>query len=147
MKRFMSVVWAAAAALPLAAGAQQQGVTADTVTIGGFGPITGPAAYIGLAGRDGIRRFEPARDLPFPDAVARHLRALDPSLSANTVKDAIAGHDEAEVLKALHRTQQLRPDAPLAFLQAILRKKAEREVIQSAPRPRRPLEVREDPYA
>ena len=100
-----------------------------------------------MAGRDGIRRFEPARDLPFPDAVARHLRALDPSLSANTVKDAIAGHDEAEVLKALHRTQQLRPDAPLAFLQAMLRKKAEREVVQSAPRPRRPLEVREDPYA
>ena len=31
----------------------EQGVTADTITIGAFGPITGPAAYIGLAGRDG----------------------------------------------------------------------------------------------
>jgi branched-chain amino acid transport system substrate-binding protein len=41
-----------AAALP--AGAQQQGVTADTVVVGAFGPITGPAAYIGLAGRDGM---------------------------------------------------------------------------------------------
>lgn len=29
------------------------GVTADTITLGAFGPITGPAAYIGLAGRDG----------------------------------------------------------------------------------------------
>ena len=33
--------------------AAEQGVTADTITIGAFGPITGPAAYIGLAGRDG----------------------------------------------------------------------------------------------
>ena len=38
------------AAIPAAA---EQGVTADTITIGAFGPITGPAAYIGLAGRDG----------------------------------------------------------------------------------------------
>lgn len=36
------------------AAAQQQGVTAETITIGAYGPITGPAAYIGLAGRDGM---------------------------------------------------------------------------------------------
>lgn len=30
------------------------GVTADTITIGAFGPITGPAAFIGLGGRDGL---------------------------------------------------------------------------------------------
>ena len=40
------------AALP--SSAQQQGVSADTITIGAHGPITGPAAYIGLAGRDGM---------------------------------------------------------------------------------------------
>ena len=34
--------------------AQTIGVTADTITIGAHGPITGPAAYIGLAGRDGM---------------------------------------------------------------------------------------------
>ena len=56
MKRVLSILWTAAAlaVAPSAALAQQQGVTADTVTIGAFGPITGPAAYIGLAGRDGI---------------------------------------------------------------------------------------------
>src|SRR5579871_3266899 len=37
--------WSAASAEP--------GVTADTITLGAFGPITGPAAYIGLGGRDG----------------------------------------------------------------------------------------------
>ena len=41
-----------AVALPVVA--QQQGLTSDTVTIGAHGPITGPAAYIGLAGRDGM---------------------------------------------------------------------------------------------
>ena len=53
-----SCIHAIGAALAIAtavpAVAQQQGVTADSVTIGAFGPITGPAAYIGLAGRDGM---------------------------------------------------------------------------------------------
>jgi branched-chain amino acid transport system substrate-binding protein len=40
-------------ALAPQAAVAEQGVTADTITIGAFGPITGPAAYIGLAGRDG----------------------------------------------------------------------------------------------
>jgi branched-chain amino acid transport system substrate-binding protein len=33
--------------------AAENGVTDDRINIGAFGPITGPAAYIGLAGRDG----------------------------------------------------------------------------------------------
>ena len=33
--------------------AEEPGITQDSITIGAFGPITGPAAYIGLAGRDG----------------------------------------------------------------------------------------------
>ncbi|MGH6753489.1 MAG: ABC transporter substrate-binding protein, partial [Bradyrhizobium sp.] len=55
MKRLLSILAGAmvATAVPLAA-AQQQGVTADTITLGAYGPITGPAAYIGLAGRDGM---------------------------------------------------------------------------------------------
>lgn len=43
----------ALAVAPFAAKAADQGVTADSISIGAFGPITGPAAYIGLAGRDG----------------------------------------------------------------------------------------------
>lgn len=34
--------------------ASAQGVTKDEILIGGVGPITGPAAYIGLGGRDGL---------------------------------------------------------------------------------------------
>ena len=40
-------------ALSPQAWAAEQGVTSDTIKIGAFGPTTGPAAYIGLAGRDG----------------------------------------------------------------------------------------------
>jgi branched-chain amino acid transport system substrate-binding protein len=54
MKRLLHLAFAAGLAAALPAFAQTQGVTADTVTIGAFGPITGPAAYIGLAGRDGM---------------------------------------------------------------------------------------------
>lgn len=55
MKRLLTVLAGAlfATIAPLAA-AQQQGVTPDTITLGAYGPITGPAAYIGLAGRDGM---------------------------------------------------------------------------------------------
>jgi len=55
MKRLLTVLAGTliATIAPLAA-AQQQGVTPDTITLGAYGPITGPAAYIGLAGRDGM---------------------------------------------------------------------------------------------
>ena len=43
-----------APAFTAAPAAAQDGVTADTITIGAYGPITGPAAYIGLGGRDGM---------------------------------------------------------------------------------------------
>jgi branched-chain amino acid transport system substrate-binding protein len=54
MKTLMQVACAVLVAAALPAAAQQQGVSADSVLIGAFGPITGPAAYIGLAGRDGM---------------------------------------------------------------------------------------------
>ncbi len=47
---------ALAAGFTLAAGtasAEEIGLTKDQILIGGYGPITGPAAYIGLGARDG----------------------------------------------------------------------------------------------
>ncbi|MBV9783674.1 MAG: ABC transporter substrate-binding protein [Acidisphaera sp.] len=40
--------------LGLARAEAAQGVTDDTILIGAYGPITGPAAFIGLGGRDGM---------------------------------------------------------------------------------------------
>ena len=44
---------AAAALVSWAASAQTPGITPDAVHVGAFGPISGPASFIGLAGRDG----------------------------------------------------------------------------------------------
>lgn len=101
-----------------------------------------------MAGREGVRRFEPEAELPFEDAIARQLRRLDPSLSANTIKDLIAGRDREEVLTGMHRTQQTRPDNVLSFFKAFLRKQPPRDVVKpleiGAPLP---VSVPDDPYA
>jgi DNA helicase HerA-like ATPase len=97
-----------------------------------------------MAGRDGVRRFEPADDLPFEDAIARQLRRLDRNVPLNLVKDLIAGRDREEVLHAVSRTQQARPDNVLAFFRAHLKKQAMREVIVE---PARAVAVPADPYA
>jgi branched-chain amino acid transport system substrate-binding protein len=52
-KLFKKALPVLAAAL-LSTTAFGQGVTKDEILIGGVGPITGPAAYIGLGGRDGL---------------------------------------------------------------------------------------------
>jgi hypothetical protein len=95
-----------------------------------------------LAGREGVRKFEPAADLPFEDAIARQLKRLDRTVPLNLVKDLIAGRDRDEVLSALHRTQQTRPDNVLAFMRAHLKKQVvvERAVTAS-------VIVAADPYA
>ncbi len=97
-----------------------------------------------MAGRDGVRRFEPAADLPFEDAVARLLRRVDRSVPHNLIKDLIAGRDRDEVLHAVSRTQQARPENVLAFFRAHLKKQAPREIIVE---PARAVHVPADPYA
>lgn len=54
-KGLLGLLWAVAALYALSGEtrADEPGITPDSITIGAFGPITGPAAYIGLAGRDG----------------------------------------------------------------------------------------------
>lgn len=44
----------AAGALAGSIAVAEDGVTNDTVVVGAYGPLTGPAAYIGLGGRDGM---------------------------------------------------------------------------------------------
>lgn len=104
-----------------------------------------------LPGREGVRRFEPEADLPFDDAVARQLHRLDPRITINEVKDLIALRDEGEVLLALHRTQQSKPDHPVSFFKAFLKKQLPREVIPATsghPLSSSPgILVPEDPYA
>ncbi len=104
-----------------------------------------------MTGRAGVERYEPEPELPFEDAVARQLHRLDRTVPVNAVKDLIAGRDKQEVLRAMHRTQQTRPDSVLPFFRAQLRKRVERSAVAIGGEDwldgRPSVDVPEDPYA
>jgi hypothetical protein len=81
-----------------------------------------------MAGRVGVERFPPSPDLPFAQAVARQLRALDPAITAARIEALIDGRREDDVRRALHATRRTHPDNVLAFFSAQLGKRVEREV-------------------
>lgn len=54
VRKTAAILLGAVFAIASTSGATQTpGVTSDTVLIGSYGPVTGPAAFIGLGGRDG----------------------------------------------------------------------------------------------
>ena len=54
IRNTVAALFGAALALVSAGGAAQTpGVSNDTVLIGSHGPVTGPASFLGLGGRDG----------------------------------------------------------------------------------------------
>lgn len=98
-----------------------------------------------LPGRLGVERFPPAPELPFGQAVARQLRALDPALSFARVEPLLDGRREDDVRRALHATRRTRPDNVLAFFTAQLGKRVERELAPTRGVPG--LKKSSDPYA
>lgn len=100
-----------------------------------------------LSGPEGIRRYPPAADVPFEDAVVRQLAALDRGINAMRVKDAIAERRDEDVRRALLATRRTRPDDVLGYFLAALGPAVPRErVIPGAPAGT-PLRAVEDPYA
>lgn len=99
-----------------------------------------------LAGREGVVRFPPAPEVPFPQAVARRLRALDPSLASQKVIDLVAGRPEDDVRKALHATERARPGEPLSYFRACLGRAVPAEIRESR-RPVKGIQGSDDPYA
>ena len=100
-----------------------------------------------LSGPEGVRRFPPAADVPFEEAVVRHLVALDRRIAGTRVKDAIAGRREDDVRRALLATRRSRPDDPMAYFLAALGPTVARERIAPRGAPSTPLRSVEDPYA
>jgi len=98
-----------------------------------------------LAGRLGVERFPPSPDLPFAQAVARQLRALDSSVTTGKVESLIEGRREDDVRRALHATRRTRPERVLPFFTAQLGSRVEREVVPTRPVPA--LRKSDDPYA
>jgi hypothetical protein len=62
-----------------------------------------------MRGRDGAERFPQAVDIDLDAAVLRSLRALDPSITINWVRDAVGIRDEEEILRARNATLRERP--------------------------------------
>src|SRR5262245_40578520 len=54
LRRLHLLVLACGTLLLLSAASSAQGISEDSILIGAYGPITGPAAFIGLGGRDGM---------------------------------------------------------------------------------------------
>ena len=75
-----------------------------------------------LQGREGVERFPPAAEVPFPQAVARRLRAMDPRLVSQTVVDLVGDYPEHDIRQALHATERARPEDSLSYFKACLGK-------------------------
>ena len=85
-----------------------------------------------LTSREGMERFPPAAELPFVDAVVRHLRRLDRRVSGEAVRTLIEGRREEDVRRALAATRRERPIDAYAFFTACLGRRVNGEV--AAPR-------------
>jgi hypothetical protein len=88
-----------------------------------------------LSSREGSERFPPAPDLPFADAVARQLKAMDRLVGADAVRALVEGRREEDVRRALAATRRERPDDALAFFRACLGRRVSPELVTS----RRPI--------
>jgi DNA helicase HerA-like ATPase len=101
-----------------------------------------------MSGREGVERFPPQADLTLDAAVARQLRALDRSITANMIKDLIDGRRDEDVLRALHATRRMKPDNVMAFFTAQLGQRVRGET-GTGPSARGTPAIKrvEDPYA
>jgi len=99
-----------------------------------------------LRGRDGVERYPPAEDLPFPEAVVRQLVRLDRGVRPNLVKDLIADREEEDVRRALAAVRRARPDDVLGYFRTALggRVRAEAPRARAGIPPLNPIS--EEPY-
>ena len=74
-----------------------------------------------FAGGDLARHAEHYRDIDLDSAVLRSLRALDPSITLNWVRDAVGIREEEEILRARNATLRERPADVKKFFLAQLR--------------------------
>ena len=74
-----------------------------------------------MRGRDGAERYPQAEALPFDEALLRSLRVLDPSLTLQWMQQAVALHDEPDVLRARNATLRERPSDVKGFFRSQLR--------------------------
>jgi DNA helicase HerA-like ATPase len=100
-----------------------------------------------LPGPIGVRRFPPAKDVNFEEAVVVQLAILDRRILPGRVKELIVDHREDEVRRALLATRRAQPDDVLAFFKAALGTAVARERVGGGGGATTRLKQVEDPYA
>ncbi len=100
-----------------------------------------------LQGPAGVKRFPPAADVPFEEAVVRQLTAMDKRIAPARIRDCIAGRREDDVRRALLATARTRPDDVEGYFTASLGPAVRREVAGRDQDATTPLRSVEDPYA
>jgi hypothetical protein len=101
-----------------------------------------------MRGRDGAEQFPPASDVALEVAVLRSLRPLDPTIPLDWVKRTIAGHAEADVIRARNETLRARPAQVRADFEARFRRIVPAAPAEREDRPAVPLKTvpGDDPY-
>jgi hypothetical protein len=94
-----------------------------------------------------VKRFPPAVDVPFEEAVVRQLTALDKRITPARILDRIAGRREDDVRRALLATARTRPDDVEGYFTASLGPAVRREAAGRDQDATTPLRSVEDPYA
>ncbi|MEE8193154.1 MAG: hypothetical protein V3T74_10445 [Gemmatimonadales bacterium] len=100
-----------------------------------------------LQGPAGVKRFPPAADVPFEEAVVRQLTAMDKRIAPARIRDCIAGRREDDVRRALLATARTRPDDVEGYFIASLGPAVRREAAGRDQDATTPLRSVEDPYA
>ncbi len=100
-----------------------------------------------LQGPAGVKRFPPAADVPFEEAVVRQLTAMDKRIAPARIRDCIAGRREDDVRRALLATARTRPDDVEGYFKASLGPAVRREAAGRDQDATTPLRSVEDPYA
>ena len=100
-----------------------------------------------LQGPAGVKRFPPAADVPFEEAVVRQLTAMDKRIPPARIRDCIAGRREDDVRRALLATARTRPDDVEGYFTASLGPAVRREAAGRDQDATTPLRSVEDPYA
>ncbi len=99
-----------------------------------------------LSGREGVERFPQAEEPTLEAAITRSLRALEPTVTLDWVKETIALADEDEALRARNRTLQARPEDVKSYFRAQLKRRVGGERVPLPPRPALKATPADDPY-
>jgi DNA helicase HerA-like ATPase len=86
-----------------------------------------------MGGREGMERYPAEPEPALEVSVTRTLRALDPSVTLDWVKQAIVAAPEEDVLRARNRTLQTRPEDVKAFFKAQFRQRVAAEPARARP--------------